>query len=128
MWHTASTDIRHNIFGLKIENPPSAKREDHDPFVLYKKEDFDIRHYTSISTITIMDKEPRKATRILHDVLSHCPVGEEEGLLELGPKEATEFLSKYYNNNILLQGIERAYDRFLRKPYHIFYFVLSEGV
>lgn len=128
MWHTTSTDLRHNIFGLKIENPPSPKREDHDPYVLYKMEDFDIRHYTSISTITIMDKEPRKASRILHEVLSHCPVEDEEGLLELGPKEATEFLSKYYNNDIRLQGIERAYDRFLRKPYHIFYFILSEGV
>lgn len=128
MWHTPSTDIHHNIFGLEIQNPPSPRKENHDPYVLYKVKDFDIRHYTSISTITIMEKEQRKAKKILSELHIHSPIGEDDGLLSLGPVEATEFLSKYYNNDVLLQGIERAYDRFLRKPYHIFYFILSEGV
>lgn len=128
MWHTSSTDIHHNIFGLEIQLPPSPKRKNHDPYVLYKDKDFDIRHYTSISTITIMEKEPRKAKKILSEIHSHQPIGEENGLLELGPSEATEFLSKYYNNQVKLQGIERAYDQFLKEYYHIFYFILFEGV
>lgn len=128
MWHTASTDIHHNIFGLEIQNPPSPKKESHDPYVLYKSKDFDIRHYTSISTITIMEKEPRKAEKILSELRIYGTVGEDDALLNLGPKEVAEFLSKYYNNDVLLQGIECAYDRFLRKSYHIFYFILSEGV
>lgn len=125
MWVTHSTDIYHNIFGLKIARPIDRKNRSfpHDAFVLFKTEDFDVAHYESIDTIKLIDQYPDVTMKYIKDICGHHKRVSSDTLLAFTPEEIQIFLSKFYERPIRLQGVERGYDGFLQQPYHIFYFI-----
>lgn len=121
MWTTTSTDEHHNMFGLQIARPPMPGRRVHDPYVLFRKPDFDFGHYISIDTLKIMEQNPVKAYTIMQDLFAGQP--ESQDILELGPEEVEKFLTAYLRKKVELQGIERCFDAIYQVPYHNFYYV-----